>query len=156
MKRKEIAKTKKINLGCGPYKYEGFINIDMNPVWKPDMVLDVRKGLPFDNDSIDEIRAWHFIEHLDKDEIITFLAESFKKLKKGGKLDLLFPVGVTYDLDHKSFLDRRSFDQITGFGSEDSKDEYRFGPQIAFKIISEEKSRDKYCKMLRLILEVKK
>ncbi|MDH4359059.1 MAG: class I SAM-dependent methyltransferase [Candidatus Berkelbacteria bacterium] len=155
-KKPDGRSMKKINIGCGPYKLDGYINIDKNSIWKPDKVLDVREGLTYPNNSVDEIRAWHFIEHLDKDEIISFLALCYKKLKKRGKLDLLFPVGITYDLDHKSFLDKRSFDQVTGSGSEDSRDEYCFGPRIAFRIISEERSRNKFCKMLRLILEVKK
>ena len=148
MKMTEI----KLNIGCGPYKEEGYINIDKNPIWEPDKILDVRNGLPFEDNSLSEVRAWHFIEHLSKDEIISFLALVYKKLKKGGRLDLLFPTGVTYDLDHKSFLERESFILFTRGG----KDDWYYGKEIALKLIAESRSEDKNCKMLRMLFEVRK
>jgi len=142
----------KLNIGCGPYKEAGAVNIDKNPIWEPELTLDVRKGLPYEDNSVGEIKAWHFIEHLDKDEIISFLAECYRVLKIHGKLDLLFPIGVTYDLDHKSYLNKTSFELIGRGG----KDEYYYGPKIAFDIKYEKTQQDTHCDMLRLILEVKK
>jgi len=54
---------KKLNLGCGANKVVGCINVDMygNP--------DIKHNLdeypyPFENDSVDEIYAFHLLEHL--------------------------------------------------------------------------------------------
>ena len=146
----------KINVGCGPYKRDGYINIDKNETWSPEVVLDVRQGLPYDDDSIDEISAYHFIEHLTKDEIISFLADCYKKLKSNGLLDLIFPLGVTWDLDHKSFLGEDSFKMILGQGSEGIRDEYYFGAHIAFNQISKEKIKDKNFEMLHIVMVAKK
>jgi predicted SAM-dependent methyltransferase len=139
----------KLNIGCGPYKDAGVINIDKNPVWEPDLVLDVRKGLPYEDNSVDGIKAWHFIEHLDKDEIVGFLAECYRVLKQKGKLDLLFPIGVTYDLDHKSYLSKYSFELICRGG----KDDYYHGPKIAFTLI---RAKEEEGNTQRLVLEVRK
>jgi predicted SAM-dependent methyltransferase len=139
--------VKKINVGCGPYKYAGYLNIDKNPVWGPDLVLDIRSGIPFDN--LEEIRAWHFIEHLTKDEIVQFLTECYNKLMDGGILDLLFPVGITYDLDHKSFLEKVSFEILFRGGNDD----YYFGPKIAFSLVEESRHQDEHCNMLKLIMK---
>jgi hypothetical protein len=139
----------RLNIGCGPYKMEGYINIDKNPIWKPDKVLDVRKGLPVHDNSVDEIYASHFIEHLDKDEIIAFMKMSYDKLKNGAMLNLLFPTGVTYELDHKSFLDLSSFRVFFSGGADD----YYYGPKIAFTLLSEERTSDERCNMLRLIMK---
>lgn len=56
---------RKLNLGCGPYKMEGHINIDCNPLHKPDIVRDVSRGLPFDDNSVESIVASHFLESFD-------------------------------------------------------------------------------------------
>jgi predicted SAM-dependent methyltransferase len=141
-----MSDVKKINVGCGPYKYDGFVNIDKNPIWEPDLVLDVRNGLPFSN--LEEIRAWHFIEHLSKDEIVQFLSECYNKLINNGMLDLLFPVGLTYELDHKTFLEKVSFEILFRGG----KDDFYFGPKIAFTLESESRSSVPHCDMLRLIM----
>ena len=126
----------KLNIGCGPYKKPGYINIDKNPIWEPDKVVDVRNGFPFDDNSVDEIWASHFMEHLDKDEIIFVLSECYKKLKPNGILTIKIPTGVTYDLDHKSFLDKRSFELILRGG----KDDYYYGPRIAFSLVEEKRT----------------
>lgn len=146
----------KINVGCGPYKKDGYINIDKNGVWNPEIILDVRQGLPYEDNSVDEITAHHFIEHLTKDEIISFLADCYKKLKPSGVLDLVFPLGITWDLDHKSFLGEDSLKMILGQGSEGMRDEYYFGPHIAFTQITKEKVRDKNFEMLHIVMGAKK
>jgi cyclopropane fatty-acyl-phospholipid synthase-like methyltransferase len=146
----------KINVGCGPYKKFGYINIDKNEVWSPEIVLDVRQGLPYADDFVDEIMAHHFIEHLTKDEIIAFLADCYKKLKPNGVLDLVFPLGVTWDLDHKSFLGEDSLKMILDQGSEGIRDEYYFGPHISFIQVIKEKFRDKNFEMLHISMKAKK
>ncbi|PNX46817.1 MAG: hypothetical protein BV459_05670 [Thermoplasmata archaeon M11B2D] len=139
----------KLNIGCGPYKEPGYINIDKNPVWKADLTSDVRDGLAYEDNSVDEIRAHHFIEHLDKDEIVSFLTECYTKLKPDGILDLLFPIGVTFELDHKSFLKKESFDIFL----RGAQDDYYFGPKIAFSLVKESRFSDARCEMQRLVFK---
>lgn len=138
----------RLNIGCGPYKKSGYVNIDKNSIWNPDIVMDVRKEFPYKDNSIDEIWASHFIEHLDKDEIIAFMHLCYLKLKTNGMLNIKFPTGVTYDLDHKSFLEKRSFEIFFRGGNDD----YYFGPKISFKLISEKRTQNNQCKMLQLTM----
>lgn len=56
---------KRLNLGCGTKKIEGFINVDVNPVFKPDQVVDLNKfPWPFEDNEFDHIVAKDVLEHL--------------------------------------------------------------------------------------------
>lgn len=81
--------TRKINLGCGYMKQKGYINIDFNPECKPDILHDLRKGLPFDSNSADEIMAYDFLEHCE--DFVAIMNEIARVLKVGGILRARFP-----------------------------------------------------------------
>jgi predicted SAM-dependent methyltransferase len=94
----KVAKLKKmrplkVNIGCGKIKYEGWINIDIDH--DADIVLDVRKGLPFDDESVDFIYNEHFLEHLTFEESSKLLGEIYRCLKKDGVVRIATP-----DLDY--------------------------------------------------------
>jgi predicted SAM-dependent methyltransferase len=83
----------KLNVGCGKKKVPGWVNIDMVP--GADLVMDVRKGLPFKSGSVDYIFNEHLIEHLTLEEAGDLLAEFLRVLKSGGVLRVATP-----DLDY--------------------------------------------------------
>lgn len=53
--------------------------------------LDVRKKLPFDNESIDLAYSSHMVEHLYRKDAISFLTEIHRILKVGGRIRLVLP-----------------------------------------------------------------
>ena len=56
---------KKLNLGCGAVKKPGYINIDIDPVFRPDIIHDLETfPYPFQGDTFDRIEADHILEHL--------------------------------------------------------------------------------------------
>lgn len=90
----------RINLGSGPAPLGGYINCDLYPsgvivpgATEPnkdvDMVFDLNKGLPFDDNSADEIMAIQILEHLGKP--MTLLEEIYRVLKPGGVIDIMVP-----------------------------------------------------------------
>lgn len=70
----------KCDIGCGKNTPEGWIGIDAIDFGQKH-VLDVRKGLPFADSSVDEVRSSHFVEHLTGAERITFFNELYRVLK---------------------------------------------------------------------------
>ena len=83
----------KINLGAGIKKPDGYINIDHDQLTNPDYVIDlddVHIKLPFDDNTVDEIRAWHILEHIG-DGFIPLMKEMYRVCKNGAILDIIAP-----------------------------------------------------------------
>jgi predicted SAM-dependent methyltransferase len=79
----------KLNIGCGPNRKQGWVNIDLLP--DVDLSLDMREAMPFSENSATIIYSEHFFEHLDYPEPAKrFLKECHRILKPGG----IFSVGV--------------------------------------------------------------
>lgn len=81
----------RLQVGCGRRKMEGWCNVDLNPAWNPDVLVDVTKGLPFEDESFDLIYSEDFIEHIDLEQGRAFLRECHRVLRPGGWLRLLTP-----------------------------------------------------------------
>jgi glycosyltransferase involved in cell wall biosynthesis len=82
----------KLHLACGYDYNDSYINVDL---YAPDdarcdVRFDVAK-LPYDDNSVDEIKAFHIIEHFHFFEIKAILNEWYRVLKPGGRLYLETP-----------------------------------------------------------------
>jgi len=79
----------KLNVGCGQVKYAGWVNIDIEP--GSDITIDIRDGLPFNDNSVDFIYNEHVLEHLTFEEGTKVLKEFARCLKLGGVLRIAMP-----------------------------------------------------------------
>ena len=77
----------KLHLACGEDYQPDYINVDLYPLptAKIDAKFDIKK-LPYDNCTIDCIRALHVIEHFTFKECKGVFNEWFRVLNLGGKL----------------------------------------------------------------------
>ncbi len=81
---------KKLNLGCGEDKKDGYINVDWSPLVKPDVAHDLNATpYPFEDNSVDLIEAFHVLEHLEKP--FALMKEFHRILKAGGVLHIKVP-----------------------------------------------------------------
>jgi predicted SAM-dependent methyltransferase len=112
--------TLRLNVGCGPSKYAGWVNIDIEPVG--DLVVDITKGLPFDSNSVDLIYSEHVLEHFTFEEGQKVLWEFARCLKKEGIVRIAMPdldcLIQKYNSDWKNqdWLSRPEYEFITTRG----------------------------------------
>jgi SAM-dependent methyltransferase len=82
--------TKKLNLGCGETKKEGYVNVDWSALTHPDVVHNLNVlPYPFEDNSFDLIEIFHVLEHLDTPFAI--MHELHRILKPGGMLHVKVP-----------------------------------------------------------------
>ena len=85
----------KLNLGSGPKKGEGeWLNCDI--LQGADIVLDLSKGIPIAECSVDLVYSSHFLEHLAYPEICFFMKECYRILRIGGSLSVCVPDARRY------------------------------------------------------------
>lgn len=84
-------KTTKLNLGCGMEYQKEFLNIDINDKLNPDLVYDLREGIPFEDNKIDEILAKDFLEHLPREKTIFFWNEMYRVCKNNAVINVAVP-----------------------------------------------------------------
>lgn len=83
----------KLNLGCGYDKIPGYLNVDKMAICEPDQVVDLEGIWPFKSDSVEEIRAFHVLEHLgqDTDVFLGLMKEMYRVCIDGAKIHIQVP-----------------------------------------------------------------
>ncbi|HAR62007.1 MAG: hypothetical protein DKM50_11055 [Candidatus Margulisiibacteriota bacterium] len=103
--------TIKIDLCCGIRKPDGYIGVDNFKNEKVDIISDLNERFPFDDNSVDYVRAHDAIEHL-KDKIQT-MNEIWRVCKPAATVDIFVPStdgrGAFQDPTHISYWNINSF-----------------------------------------------
>lgn len=83
--------VKKLQIGCGFNITEGWLNTDIYPRNRHIIYLDAGKKFPLKNESFDYVYSEHVFEHLRLNIASNYLKESFRILKKGGRIRIAMP-----------------------------------------------------------------
>jgi predicted SAM-dependent methyltransferase len=93
------------------------VNIDINPDVEPDIVWDIRDGLPFEDDSIDSILAYDVLEHLNHEDTIPIWNEIHRVMKNGKRVYVKTPYPLSEfffaDPTHKVGYTVLTFDRLS-------------------------------------------
>jgi len=80
----------RMNVGCGKYPLPGWINADI--AGKSDVVFDIRRRWPFDDNQLDLVRLEHVLEHVEySSQADHVLTECFRVLRPGGSIRVGVP-----------------------------------------------------------------
>jgi GT2 family glycosyltransferase/predicted SAM-dependent methyltransferase len=80
-----------LNLGCGLKHIDGYVNVDNRLEVKPDICCDVTNGLPWEDSSVDYVRAFDFLEHIPLGKTMQVVDEIWRVLKPGGVFESFTP-----------------------------------------------------------------
>jgi ubiquinone/menaquinone biosynthesis C-methylase UbiE len=102
----------KLTLGCGPRRIPGSIGVDIAPAAAVNLLCDLNQGLPFRDNCVDEIYAYHLLEHLD--DFMGVMAEIWRVSRPNARVFIKVPHGsssyVTWkDPTHKRGMFITSF-----------------------------------------------
>ena len=97
----------KLNVGCGRTKLKGYINLDKRADFEPEICWDI-ESIPWCNDTeeyfphvieddtYDEIRMSHIVEHIKPWLIFDVIDEVWRVLKYGGPLTIFTPTAGSF------------------------------------------------------------
>lgn len=83
-----------LHIGCGPCYFENWINIEIDPNYKCDLIHDMTQPFPYESNSVDFIYSEHTIEHITVEDAVKFFKEVYRILKPGGVIRT-----ATFDMD---------------------------------------------------------
>jgi SAM-dependent methyltransferase len=89
-----------LDVGCGVNKYPGAIGVDRNARTRADVLCELDHfPYPFRDDSFDQLRAVHVIEHVS--DVIRTIEEFHRLVRDGGSIHIVTP----HYTDFSSFCD---------------------------------------------------
>lgn len=109
--KKEHTQPYIINIGCGTKCEEDAIGIDVRDNGQ-EILWDVMEGVPLPNNSVREIRMYHFLEHIEYRHLDAFFRELRRVSIVGALLDIRVPQiphPAAYATAHLSFWSENAF-----------------------------------------------
>jgi SAM-dependent methyltransferase len=86
-----VATIRRLHWGCGGSARPGWINTDIKHGPGIDISVDIRDGLPLEDDSVDYIVSVHALQEIPLDDLLPALSELRRVLAPGGVLRLVLP-----------------------------------------------------------------
>jgi len=126
----------KLHLGCGPKRFDGYINVDMWMTEATDVICDIYE-LPWPTESIDVIESHHVIEHISHRKIEDTFRQWHRVLKPGGHLYLETP---HFDRTIKEYLAGNEERLLNIFGRQRRTGDthfYGFNPERLTRLLSQ-------------------
>ncbi len=81
----------RLNLGSGDDKRDGYIGVDIRSGPAVQLIADISKSLPLEDNSVEEILANDILEHLQRYEVEPALREFYRVLKPKGRIRIKSP-----------------------------------------------------------------
>ena len=147
----------KLNLGCSDRHLPGSVNVDC--AQPADLCADLEQQWPWDDNSIEEIKAHDIIEHLTIKEHT--MNELWRVLMPGATVEIVVPTtdgrGAWQDPNHKSWWNRNSFFYYTAGDPHRERFGDAYGVKARFRVVNERTDhlRDEVVKLTITLAAVK-
>lgn len=126
--------TLKLQLGCGPKRIPGYINIDILKESKADILADLTR-LPFKNGTFDVVYSSAAIEHFGRKEWKEVLCEWNRIIRPRGKL---YISTANFQACVEQYLLTKNLNELLGLLMGGQKDDYDWhGMVFDFESLSE-------------------
>lgn len=86
----EATTHRRLNVGSGDYPLRYYVNLDADPSKHAEICATV-PPIPMEEETLDEVWACHFLEHLTYADALAFLSECYRVLVPGGRLGIVVP-----------------------------------------------------------------
>ena len=116
----------KLNLGSGYSKIPGYLTVDIDPNVNPDYLLNLELDiLPLNDNSVDEILAFHVLEHIGSG-FFKLMQEMYRVCKDQSKIFIKVPYHrsdmFSGDLGHVRAVTGAQFSQFSKKNNKDAID----------------------------------
>jgi len=147
----------KLNLGCG-YDYRpGWVNIDISPVFHPDIVYDLSQKIPQEDNTADYVYLHHILEHIA--DTIHMMNEIWRVCKHGAKVEIEVPhqsnLLAFADPTHKRIFNEESFKYFCSNGEHYWIHE-AYGIVCDFTLLDQKILKDRSGPVIKVLLEANK
>jgi len=82
-------KLSRLNLGCCDNYLPGYVNVDISHHFNADQYFDLELAWPIKSESVEEIVAYHIVEHIH--DLRHFMREAYRVLIIGGTFHIKAP-----------------------------------------------------------------
>ena len=103
----------KIDIGCSDKCKNGYVGIDIEDRGQQ-VVWDVRQGLPFPDNSVEEIHSSHFIEHIEDIDLMVLIPEILRVCKNGTEVYFICPESNHIEAYYKSHVSLWNEQKVKG------------------------------------------
>lgn len=95
------ADSRRLNLGAGDDYRAGWLNVDIDPSFEPDVVLDLEETpWPWEDDRFGLILVDNVLEHIDPRRRVSFIRQCRRVLEPGGEMIVRLPTRTGWDVTH--------------------------------------------------------
>lgn len=142
-----------LDLGCGYNPKEGYKGCDIDEKVCPSFIIDLRKPLPFKDNSIEKIYCSHTLEHIDRETLATVtLPEIWRICKDRAEVVIIVPHMYSQNvLNHVTFFNEDTFNNWC-------KEDYTSTDSYPFKFSFRKKklfvSKDLFFKKVEIRVEL--